>query len=176
MQRAASMVVRLSDIRSKTGKIFLCFLPVLDLTSDNLTKLSQINALCINLSYSPKDQSLKFLQKILRIGGFEKFRFFESAILIFFCFIPMKISYKLCDRMDGTQFLWLSWFSAKTDPPQTLTAKSRFYLVIHLFLWVSTKSQVSLKETHISTQIWQVCSWSDSRQKSSKLLRWIQTV
>ena len=48
-------------------------------------------------------------------GNVEKLSFFESAILIFFfkkiffCFIPMKISHKLCVRMDGTQFLILWW-------------------------------------------------------------------
>ena len=35
---------------------------------------------------------MKFLQNILRIGGVETFIFFELAILIFFCFIPMKIN------------------------------------------------------------------------------------
>ena len=49
---------------------------------------------------------MKFSQKILRIGDFEKLSFFESAILNFFCFIPMKISHKLCVRMDGTQFFY----------------------------------------------------------------------
>ena len=27
----------------------------------------------------------------------------------------MKISHKLCVRMDGTQFLWLWWFTAKNE-------------------------------------------------------------
>ena len=36
-----------------------------------------------------------------------------------FCFIPMKTSHKLCVRMDGTQFLWLWWYTAKTQSPQT---------------------------------------------------------
>ena len=56
---------------------------------------------------------MKFWKKILRIVDFEKLVFFESAILIFFCFIPMKISHKLCVRMDGTQFLSLWWCIAK---------------------------------------------------------------
>ena len=43
----------------------------------------------------------------------EKLSFFESAILNFFCFIPMKISHKLHVRVDGTQFLLLWWFTAK---------------------------------------------------------------
>ena len=52
---------------------------------------------------------MKFFKPILRIGGFEKLSFFELAILNFlfdfFFFISMKISHKLCVRMDGTQFL-----------------------------------------------------------------------
>jgi hypothetical protein len=34
----------------------------------------------------------------------------------------MKISHKLCarNRINGTQFLWLWWFTAKNDPHQTL--------------------------------------------------------
>ena len=41
--------------------------------------------------------------------------FFEK---IFFCFILMKICHKLCVRMDGTQILWLWWFTAKNQSPQ----------------------------------------------------------
>ena len=48
-----------------------------------------------------------------------KITFLESAILNFFCFIPRKINHKLCVRMDGTQFLWLWWITAKNDPHQT---------------------------------------------------------
>ena len=33
--------------------------------------------------------------------------------LIFFYFIPIKISQKLCVRMDGTQLLLSRWFTAK---------------------------------------------------------------
>ena len=42
-----------------------------------------------------------------------------SFFLNFFRCIPMKISHKLCIRMDGTQFLWLWWFTAKNHSPQT---------------------------------------------------------
>ena len=31
----------------------------------------------------------------------------------------MKISHKLFVRMDGTPFLWLWWFTAKNNSPQT---------------------------------------------------------
>ena len=60
-----------------------------------------------------------FHKQILRIGDFKKLRFFELAILNFFfqkkiCLIPMKISHKLCDRMDGTQFWCFPWFPANS--------------------------------------------------------------
>ena len=40
-------------------------------------------------------------------GDFEKCTFFESAILIFFCFFPMKISQSLLVSKDGSKF-WSS--------------------------------------------------------------------
>ena len=66
---------------------------------------------------------MKFWQKLLSfwrcwktqffwIGHFE---FFFEFFFFFFCFIPMKISHKLCVRMDGTQFLLLWWFTAKNE-------------------------------------------------------------
>ena len=66
-----------------------------------------------------------FREKILRIGGSEKLSFLSQPFTFFFsrfffCFIPMEISYKLCGRIDGTQFLWFWWFKAKNDPPQRL--------------------------------------------------------
>ena len=39
--------------------------------------------------------------------------FFWVGHFDFFCFIPMKISHKLCVRMDGTQFSVLWWFTDK---------------------------------------------------------------
>ena len=55
---------------------------------------------------------MKFSRK-----NFENWRFwnileFFSQKKIFFCFIPMKISHKLCNRMDGTQFWCFLWFPA----------------------------------------------------------------
>ena len=43
---------------------------------------------------------MKFSQKILRIGDFEKLSFFELAILDFF-FIPMKIGQSFLGIKDG---------------------------------------------------------------------------
>ena len=66
-----------------------------------------------------KQKPWNFCKKILRIVRFENLSFFESAIMIFFCFIPTKIKHELWGRMNGTQFFWLSWFPAKNNPPQT---------------------------------------------------------
>ena len=46
------------------------------------------------------------------VGHFE---FFFSKKKYFCCFIAMKISHKLCVRMDETQFLLLWWFTAKNE-------------------------------------------------------------
>ena len=74
---------------------------------------------------NPRTNPVNFHKKILRIGDFEKWPFLSRPFWIFFqkkiffCFIPIKISHKLCIRMDGTQFLWLWWFTAKNHSPQT---------------------------------------------------------
>ena len=75
---------------------------------------------------NPRTHPAQFCKEILRIDRLAKWGFFEAAILnfffqrnIFFCFIPMKISHKLCVRIDGTQFLRLWWFMAKNQSPQT---------------------------------------------------------
>ena len=74
----------------------------------------------------PKDQSLKFSWKNIEDWRFWKTQFFWVGhfeflfFRFFFCFIPIKVSHKLYDRMNGTQFLWLWWFTAKNDPPKTL--------------------------------------------------------
>ena len=54
---------------------------------------------------NPRTNPWNFGGNCSAFGEVEKLSFFESAILNFFCFIPMKISHKLCVRMDGTQFL-----------------------------------------------------------------------
>ena len=94
------MVVRLSDIRSETAKkgLFCVFMPFLSLlcwTASRPYGLSQINALRIIQSHQPKDQSMKFSQKILRIGRAGKWPFFLGGHFDFFCFIPIQISHNL---------------------------------------------------------------------------------
>ena len=55
-------------------------------------RLSQMNALRFNLTYSPKDQSLKFWRKNIKNWLFWKSAFPSRPFWIFFCFILMKIS------------------------------------------------------------------------------------
>ena len=107
---------------------FLCFSHFLSSrrTSWQPYRLSHIDALHINLSYWPKDQSLKFSQKKIEIWRFWKTLFlFESALwtLFFkkniFCLISMKVHQRSLDIKDGTIFGWLPWFLAKNHPPQT---------------------------------------------------------
>ena len=38
----------------------------------------------------------------------------QKMHFVFFCFIPMKICHKLCDRKNGTQFWCFSWFPANS--------------------------------------------------------------
>ena len=77
-------------------------------------------------STNPRTAPWNFHKKILRIGGFEKWPFFESAILnsifskkFFFSLIPTEISPHLYDSKDFSKFWWLRWFTAKTQCPQT---------------------------------------------------------
>ena len=67
---------------------------------------------------NPRTNLRNFRENFLRIGDFEKWAFFGSAILnfffekkyFFFCFIPMKISPNLYGRMDGSKFWCFPWF------------------------------------------------------------------
>ena len=82
--------------RNISNALFFVFWPFLSLhmydRASRPYRLSYINELCINQFYEPKDQSMKFWQKILRIGDFEKLCFFESAVLFFF--FKKKLSHK----------------------------------------------------------------------------------
>ena len=102
--------------------MFACFWAYFGQSLNHIGWATSMPFASIN-STNPRTNSWNFWKKILRIGGFEKLSFFESAIVnfdfqkkkIFFCFIPMKISHKLCVRMDGTQFLSLWWFTARNE-------------------------------------------------------------
>ena len=53
---------------------------------------------------NPRTNLWSFRKKILRIGDFKYLSFSEFAILIFFCFILIKISPNLYGSMDGLKF------------------------------------------------------------------------
>ena len=110
------MAVRMSDISSKTC-IFCLFLS-LRRTVSQPYRLSHINALRIDQSYWPKDQSSKFAQTFFENWRFWKLSFFESVILDFFCFIPMKIGQRVLGIKDGSKFWLLPWFPVKNDSPK----------------------------------------------------------
>jgi len=93
------MVVRLSDISSKTDKkcVFCVFRLFVGQPHDHISWDISMPFASIN-STNPRTNPWNFHEKILRIGGAGKWGFFEAAILnflsrpfwIFFCFISVK--------------------------------------------------------------------------------------
>ena len=90
---------------------------------------------------NPRTNPWNFHEKILRIGDFEKFFFFESAILIFFFkfffrFIPLKTSQSLLVSKDGSKFwssqMWQHFlthakhFEGECIPKQFFSLKKKF--------------------------------------------------
>ena len=79
---------------------------------------------------NPRTNLWNFREKNSRIGGFENLSFFESAILFFFCFIPMKISQSLLVSKDGSNM-------AKHDDtfwpvPDILSAPTLFFTQLYI--------------------------------------------
>ena len=84
---------------------------------DNLKpyRLSHVNALCINQFYQPKNQSMKFSQKILRIGGAGEWPLFRRPFLFFFFKKKKKKMYHLNENKQPAHmryhlFLHYGWF------------------------------------------------------------------
>ena len=114
------MAVRLSDIRTKTGKkwlfgVFSHFWAYVRQPHDNQCPSHQ----SILLTQGPICEILVTIAQLLGVA--EKLSFFESAILIFFfqiffffCFILIKISQNLWGTKDFSKFWWLPWFPAKS--------------------------------------------------------------
>ena len=111
---------------------------------------------------------MKFSQK-----NFENWRFWKMAILKighfgilfirkknFFCFIPIKISHKLCDGMDGTQFWCFPWF-----PPNSLLCVIYCYTVYLWRLWDTKRifipSFYSVVKLHVFTTL--TCYYTGSK-------------
>ena len=95
MARVRYMVVRLSDVSSKTSKkcIFCVFRLFWRLcqTASRPYKLSHINALRINYSYTSKDQSQKFSGK-----NIENWRSPENNFCLVFWFLVIGLFKKFC--------------------------------------------------------------------------------
>ena len=103
-------------------------------------RLSHINALRIN-------QELVILKNSV---------FLSRPFWIFFCLIPMKISHKLCDRMDGTQIWCFSWFPANsllfvifryTVYMYYVHTTTYFWGLVHTYLFVPIKVSWEIRET-----------------------------
>ena len=107
--------------------VFRLFLP-LSPTASWPYRLSYINALCINQSYKPKDQSMKFSQKnwelvILKNSFF--FLFWVGHLGFFFSSSPWK-------------FWWLPGFPAKNHSTKTFQPPvytSLIFLFRSAFVW-----------------------------------------
>ena len=111
-------VVRLSDITSKTDKkcffwVFWLFLTYVGQPHNHLSWAVPMAFASIN-SANPRTNPWEFHEKILRIGGAEKWAFFEAAILnflgrpfwIFFCPISVKNPARLYEVKKNSA-LWM---------------------------------------------------------------------
>ena len=82
------MVVRLSGISPNTAqkhqKCNFCLFLSLCRTASQPYRLNHVNALCINQSYKPKDQSIKISQKNIENWRSWKMIFFFSKNFFFF--------------------------------------------------------------------------------------------
>ena len=117
---SSTYIVVQKQPKNTKNAFFACFWAYVQQPQNHIGWATSMTFASIS-STNPRTNQLNFQKKILRIGDFEKLSFFQSSILdfffktnIFFFFIPMKISHKLCVRMDGTQFWCFSWFPANT--------------------------------------------------------------
>ena len=101
----------LSELQScanTKNAFFACFRPYVG-QSD--THISWVTLMPFPSIYptDPRTNPAQFCEKILRIDGFEKCSFFESAI----CLLnPMASSQRFLGSKDGSEFLCLLWFPA----------------------------------------------------------------
>ena len=106
---STNMVVRQSDISSKQPKntknsFFVCFWAYVGQPHDHISWAVPMPFASIN-SANPRTNPWEFHEKILRIGGAEKWAFFEAAILNFLgrpfwiFFLP-----HLCEK--SSSFIW----------------------------------------------------------------------
>jgi hypothetical protein len=108
------MVVRLSNLRSKTGKkcLFCLFCPFWTLcrTAWQPYRSSHIDALRISLSHWLKDQ--KYWELAVLKNSF----FLCRPLWIFFLLHPHENQLKFLDLgRNGSKFWWLLWFPAQNN-------------------------------------------------------------
>ena len=113
----------LTKAQKKAKNVFLVFLGCFGayaiLPHNHIGWARSMPFVSINSTY-PRINLWNFRKIILRIGDFEKFSFFGSAILDlclqfvfnFFCFIPMKISQSYMGIKGRSNFWWLHLFTA----------------------------------------------------------------
>ena len=87
---------------------FACFRPYVGQPDDHIGRVTLMPFASIYPT-DPRTNPAQFDEKILRIYGFEKRSFFESAILVFFFKIlfllnPMKSSQRFLGNKDGSKF------------------------------------------------------------------------
>ena len=118
------MIVRLSIVSSKIGyKHKICILTWFRAyvwqPDDHIGWAISLPFVSIYPT-NPRTNSSHFHEK-KRIVRIEELTVFELAILIFFCFIPMKISQSFLGSKDGSKLLWLPWFPLENHLKTVLT-------------------------------------------------------
>ena len=111
------IVIRLSNITA----IFACFWGYVGQSLSHIGWATSMPLASIN-STNPRTNPWNFREKKVENWGIWKsqlfwvghFDFFSKKIIKKNCFIPMNISHKLCDRMDGTQFWCFPWSPANS--------------------------------------------------------------
>ena len=98
------------------------------------------------------------------------------------CFIPMKISHKLCDRMDGTQFWCFPWFPTNSllcvilrytvYVCEKCVLKRRHKMLQQFCMWICSLKPCFYADVHWKLKVWvqgfrkrgcQGCHWHPQR-------------
>jgi hypothetical protein len=122
------IVEKLSDVSSKTGKnaffvFFACFWAYVGQPHSHMR---HITALYINQSYWPKDQFMKFSQKIFENWRFWKTVLFELAILDFFLHHRYENWSKFLGYIGWVEMLMIILVSSQKSLPK------KFQLAVYI--------------------------------------------
>ena len=139
------MVVRLSDVSSKTGKnaffVFLgCFCTYVGHPHDHIGWAISMPFTSINPT-NPRTNQWNFCWKILRIGAFEKWPFWKTAILEFifeklvFCFIPMKISHQEWVEILTITLVYSKRVSVPNNLLYSVSSRLQSKITLYPLLW-----------------------------------------